>query len=378
MGWLGGVMLVATLTGCGADGASTEQGAEHQLPEPSVQPRSESGFAVSGVVKQSGKPVEGAEVRLLGEHGLSVFSDAKGRFSLSGVPAGAIELVATHGDPAGANIERHLELDVVKDLVLPDVRLPSPVILDPLQVSEGSISLSWSATDAEDFREYKLYRHAGSGLDESTGELIFVSTEVEATSFVDNGAEGSREYFYRVFVMNETGRLGGSNVVSDVSLAESILENGGFEASDGDEFVADWSRVENNEGTIDRDTEQVHGGNSSVRFTMSNSWEYWITGDLLDASLQAGDRVQVTGYFRADRTDTTPQLGIWLTNHDMRFVELPTVANEWQPFSLYIEVPESFEHQLTIWLMGPEQRPSTPSVTTSFWFDDVRVERVPL
>lgn len=106
--------------------------------------------------------------------------------------------------------------------------------------------------------------------------------------------------------------------------AASILANGGFEASGGDEFVADWSRVENNEGTIDLDTEQVHGGDSSVRFTMSNSWEYWITGDLLDPSLQAGDRVQVTGYFRADRTDTTPQLGIWLTNEDMRYLDLPT------------------------------------------------------
>jgi len=67
-------------------------------------------------------------------------------------------------------------------------------------------------SDADDFREYKLYRHSTSGFDESTGELLHISTFRNDTSFTDSIPHSST-YYYRLYQMNEYGRLGGSNIV---------------------------------------------------------------------------------------------------------------------------------------------------------------------
>ena len=40
-------------------------------------------------------------------------------------------------------------------------------------------------TDADDFREYKVYRRDSPGIDETSGELIFVSTARAQTTFLD-------------------------------------------------------------------------------------------------------------------------------------------------------------------------------------------------
>ncbi len=91
------------------------------------------------------------------------------------------------------------------------------------------MEIYWNKTDANDFREYKLYMHSTSGLDETTGTLIHVSTSFNDTSVVINNLSPKTGYFFRVYVMNDLGRIGGSNIVSDTTLTYAFLPNGNFE-----------------------------------------------------------------------------------------------------------------------------------------------------
>ena len=87
----------------------------------------------------------------------------------------------------GTFIERATDISVFADVFLDALRLPKAVFCyDPTNVSANSATISWSATDAADFREYKLFRHTTSGQDETTGELVHVATEIQDTVFTDN------------------------------------------------------------------------------------------------------------------------------------------------------------------------------------------------
>jgi hypothetical protein len=105
------------------------------------------------------------------------------------------------------------------------IALPAPVALTSPEVSDRTVTLSWTSTDDPGFREYKIYRAISSGLDESTGELRHVETSRDATTYVDGAGwedqpispgtpvRPDSHYYYRVFVLDEFGLLGGSNVV---------------------------------------------------------------------------------------------------------------------------------------------------------------------
>jgi hypothetical protein len=71
--------------------------------------------------------------------------------------------------------------------------------------------LKWTKYSGADYREYKIYQHHTPGLDETTGELIYVTTNPSDTSFVTKLPHSS-EMYYRVFVLSETSLLAGSNL----------------------------------------------------------------------------------------------------------------------------------------------------------------------
>lgn len=93
--------------------------------------------------------------------------------------------------------------------------LPDPVVLNEPEIERSlesnEVSLSWNKYQAADFREYKLYKHSSSGLDETTGELLHVATSANDTLFTTTVPHSS-ETFFRVFVRDDFGLLGGSNI----------------------------------------------------------------------------------------------------------------------------------------------------------------------
>ena len=77
-------------------------------------------------------------------------------------------------------------------------------------------------------------------MDETTGTLIYVATAITDTSFVDTDLFESTTYYYRVYVMNEFGRLGGSNINSAKTLFRNLIMNGDFEFFNLSNEPMDW------------------------------------------------------------------------------------------------------------------------------------------
>lgn len=118
------------------------------------------------------------------------------------------------------------------DINLDFLKLPIPVFMyTPLQIDNSALKISWSPTNAADFREYKIFRHNSSGLDETTGELIHISTSISDTVFIDEYIISLQEYYYRTYIMNEYGKLGGSNIVSIETENSNLFPDGGFETA---------------------------------------------------------------------------------------------------------------------------------------------------
>lgn len=183
-----------------------------------------------------------AQVSLDKLQNYSTITDETGSFEISKVPKGNYKLTIYKNLPEGNFTEINKNVAVNDDLTLSELLLPKAVFLYPLtNVTSSSMEISWSPTDAADFREYKIYRHTTPGLDETTGLLIYVSTSVRDTTFNDTELFESTTYYYRVYVMNEFGRLGGSNISSTKTLNKNLFRNGDFESFDSSNRPEYWS-----------------------------------------------------------------------------------------------------------------------------------------
>ena len=278
-------------------------------PEPGVSPRDtgaagaagagtstgevRTSHVVQGVVTSAGAPVEGAEVSLDDAAAWSTRTRRDGSFVLSDVSSGEHLVHVQAGASAGSFQIRSTSIDV-EDAVELTIRLPNPV---SLEVSgDGPLTLEWSATDADDFREYKLYAHDTPGLDETTGELIFVGTSRDEISFVHQDLEGHTEYFYRVFVLNEFDQLAGSNIVSKTTSAKNLIVDGGFESGTLDAWDV-------REGNVQVESERVHDGQYSVYLNNAER-EICCPNVLMTStypfSLVAGERYELSAWIKAE------------------------------------------------------------------------------
>ena len=185
-------------------------------------------YNVSGMVTQNGEQVENANVSVKKRSGTT---DANGSFILEDVVEGnhilniSKEVGTLKGTGSEAFMARSYEIEVSSDTSLEFLELPDPVFLEQKSRRQNeNVTLSWNRSNAEDFREYKIYKRGSPGLDENTGELIYTSTDANDTIFKDNFELGAEGYYYRAYVMNDYGRLGGSNVLY-VNCSHEIIES---------------------------------------------------------------------------------------------------------------------------------------------------------
>lgn len=189
-----------------------------------------SDYDISGRVLSKGVAVENAKVKLDDSEGTKTTTDSDGYFKLLNVPKGNYELTVSKSSTTGTFSERTKYITVDGNINLDNLILPKGIfVYEPKFIEERTLELSWVQTDALDFREYKIFQYNTSGLDETTGTLIHVSTEVNDTTFTVENLLPLTEYFFRVYVMNEFGRLGGSNIVSTKTGVSEIIKNGSFE-----------------------------------------------------------------------------------------------------------------------------------------------------
>ncbi len=218
-------------------------------------------YDVSGIVNMDGVPAANATVEIDGFFNWRTQTDLDGRFEILNVTPGQHNLVATSYLESGSFSEVSVDLNLTADAELDGLRLPAPIELsEPMPSADGgSLRLSWAQSTASDFREYKLYVHDSAGLDESTGELIYVATEREDTEFSHDSIDSGQTYYYRVFVMNDRGRLGGSNIVSITAPPAELIRDGGFE----DPLTLDnWDHAGSGDAALVTDI--VHDGAQSL------------------------------------------------------------------------------------------------------------------
>ena len=256
---------------------------------------------VSGRVMMSGQPVNNVLISIDGLMETQTMAD--GTFRLLNVPRGNHALNMTKGVESGGYVERMLLITVDGNTDLSDQALPAPILLEePVDVTEQTMLLVWNSSGEPDFREYKLYRHNSSGLDESTGTLVHVSTVRQDTSFMVSNLDPLSDYFFRVYVMNDIGRLGGSNIVSARTQNKEIIKNGSFEdlrQSNG--FPEFWQTWGNSTGYFKVDNDIVRTGNYSVRVENSGGGVSGMLHQLIrPTDLAAGSRYRLSYWIKHD------------------------------------------------------------------------------
>jgi hypothetical protein len=263
-------------------------------------------YSVQGTVITNGAPVHNATVSLNKRGDLTTATDSSGHFSLKSVPEGNYSLTVEKASTDGSFQSKTTNVSVTNDLSIKDLILPKGVkIQSPSEITANSSVLTWSPTDANDFREYKLYRHTSSGLDEKTGTLVHVATSIADTVFKDEQLSPLTKYYYRVYVMNDFGQLGGSNIVSGTTPNINLIPDGGFE--DSSAFSNNWT------------VSDVTGISSKVSVTKNVKF--------------SGNRAL---YFTGGNRDTVPYAGVRFTLTSSRY--FPVVANTVYEISCMVKI----------------------------------------
>lgn len=185
--------------------------------------------SIEGIAEINSVPLNNALVKVDFTENWSTQTDEDGYFKIENVTKGEHQINISKSFIEGSFIEKSYTINATTDIVLNALALPNPVILNEPETTLNSVKLTWNISEADDFREYKVYRKTDSGLDETTGELVHVSTARNDTTFVDNDLLFDQKYFYRVYVMNDMGKLGGSNLIETSTQEGELITFGNFE-----------------------------------------------------------------------------------------------------------------------------------------------------
>jgi len=186
--------------------------------------------SVSGYFFIKNKPISDVTVNIDDKIQYNTKTNSQGYFKIGNIPTGQHKLKALKAAEDSSFIEKTVNIDVNSNISLDSIFLPNPVTIENciLDSSSNKVTIIWTKSLAIDFREYKIYSHATSGLDETTGTLEHVATNINDTSVTLQIPNGTK-LFFRIFVLNEFGRLGGSNITSIAGININLLLGGDFE-----------------------------------------------------------------------------------------------------------------------------------------------------
>jgi hypothetical protein len=200
------------------------------------------GYTLKGTLKSINGSVSNTDILLEGATVYHTKSDDNGNFEIKGVEKGMYTLNCKQDSNDSSFTGNSVKLKITNDTVISNLELPKPVIMfNPKNVTSSSVDVSWSKCNSQGFYEYKVFRKEDSGLDETTGKLIHVATEADDTIFTDNSLAESTKYYYRVYVMNNYGKLGGSKIVNIQTVKGNYVTNGSFETFDTNLIADAWT-----------------------------------------------------------------------------------------------------------------------------------------
>jgi hypothetical protein len=345
-------------------------------------------FAVSGTIYIADGTAVEVEVSIDERSYWTTTTDADGNYTISDVTPGEHNLMASQEFADGSYILRSEDILVVSNETDTDLILPEPVILsDPDNLTHESMGLIWSVSSASDFREYKLYSHDTPGLDETTGTLEYVSISPTDTSFTLTGLNPLQTYYFRVFLMNDFGQLGGSNIVNATTANRNLIRNGDFEIPDTNPSVpSDWTILDSNpDGVIvytdDFPSEgEVGNGEYCMLYDVSadgDAWEYWIRQvGLFADEMVPGGHYLISGWNRVNNLSGDINFLFNLHGSDLNMYSetlLPGSVDTWEQFSYEFVFPEgstSYNLQIDFHLL------KWTNAHLQLWLDNVVLERV--
>lgn len=339
-------------------------------------------YSVSGYVYMQGEPIKDALISIDDLTNYSTTSNTDGYFELRDVQEGEHNLsVKINSDNNDGFSERNYSLQVNNDVTLNSLILPKPILVYQPNIIPQGIELAWSPTDADDFREYKVFRNTSSGIDESHGELIHVSTSRMDTLFIDENFNPFTTYYYRVYVMNDYGRLGGSNIVDMQTPQKNIVLNGDFEEIDGNNIPYFWQNW-NNRNFATSDNDESYTGSYSVHFLKDTSYfnHHPFYQIINPNEFEQGKRYRLTYWIKSDSVLDQSGFYVYIRSEDWSFSELinpvwgPYDSFEWMEFSHEFTYPYNLSTSNIYLEFYPEG--GSAFLPLEYWLDDVELVKI--
>jgi hypothetical protein len=187
---------------------------------PSSTPQPTGLYSVTGTITNIEAGASGVLITLSNSvNNYTGQASTSGAFSLENVQPGNYTLKIVQ-EKSNGHVERNVKAAITSGNLVLNLVLPDPVVISSPAHTNHSITVAWTRSTDKGFREYKLYRGYDPGLDETTGDLIYVLTKPTDTIITDgqgmnimDGLTPNATYFYRVMVMDEYGKIAGSNVI---------------------------------------------------------------------------------------------------------------------------------------------------------------------
>ena len=272
-----------------------------------------------------------------------------------------------------------LFLAILSSVLISCNKTPEDVVLNSVSQDVNGININWNESDDKKFNSYKLYQHISSGIDESTGDLIYVSTSTNDNSYIATDFEPQQTYFYRVYVVNKNETSKGSNVESVTTETVSLITNGSFES--GNNIPSDWTLIQNdlneplNSIVIDNNT--ASDGINSLKIhhdASSGCWEQWIEQNISLVDLSENGTYEFSFSYKSNQLITNGGMGLSVKNDMLDInIQLPTFPgdNTWHTFSSQFLLPAN---------LGS----SDPKITLHFcvqgindwWIDNISITKV--
>ena len=267
---------------------------------------------------------------------------------------------------------------------LGNIRLPEPSLLyeiDKTKLNENLVTLKWSRSFDPEFREYKVYRKEDAGIDETTGHLVYVSTNPTDTTFIDSTYTSGLRYFYRAYILSAFGKLGGSNIESIQTSASSLLLNGNFEEEPIDNNkIPQWNVLSFFVDFFNLDSNFIFEGKYSLRAETdaqdTQTYDHRITQTIAGANFINGRTYKIS--LKMKSTEMTTLRAIIYAVDPSYTVISPTLQvsgeTDWIEKSTIFSVPENVP---VIYVELNLYSEMNSGIDGLGWFDDVKVELVP-
>lgn len=331
-------------------------------------------FVVSGYIKIHTTPVADAPVQIDQVLNWKATTNAEGYFEIKNVTDGQHILKSAKHMDNGQVVSIESTISVKKgNTDLGEIRLPVPPLfydIDTSDISQNKLNLTWSSSRDPEFREYKVYRKDNAGIDETTGELVYVSTNINDTSFVDESFVMGLHYFYRVYILSALGKMGGSNVVNLTTPKLNYITNSGFELPGNQSIpVPGWESCTN---IFSLDSTTVYNGKYSLKAD-KHSMECWdcnIDQEISTTNFIPGKTYKFSVYMKS--ANTNMGAFIFYQPGDPVLISLNlkhAPGADWQLYSTDFQIPDNVSViAVRLYISGDYEQEYTA------WFDDVVIE----